>query len=145
MPSMTEPLQRTRRNNRNGVLVHSIWSPDTKVMAVAKIDNGEKMDHGRPATLHGRPAMSMAARSPHMAGRPSHWPPGQYPWSPNHPLGFPTTPYGSQTQRNTKGDESNRTIKYPMKPRVGRPSHKDCNPRKTAWSQSRRNTWPPGH
>lgn len=35
MPSRTKPLQRARRNNQNGVSVHSIWSPDVKVTAVA--------------------------------------------------------------------------------------------------------------
>ena len=95
---------------------------------------------------------TMAARPPYMAGRPSPWPPGHHLGCPATIHGRPASTLASQpchmvppTQRNTKGDESNRTIKYPMKPRVGRPSHEDCNPREIACSQFGRNTWPPGH
>ena len=35
--SRTTPLRRARRDNQNGVLIHSIRSPDTKVMAFTRL------------------------------------------------------------------------------------------------------------
>ena len=55
MPSWTKPFQRSNRNNQNGVLVHSILSPDAKVMAIAKLTTWAVRDGRATMTLVGRP------------------------------------------------------------------------------------------